>query len=83
MARIPLDLKSVRAARKLCSGGRRDQVQSEFGLDDRGMRNVESAYATAPMPLLNVIERLLSDRDRLRKVIASLQSHHDTLNLQD
>jgi hypothetical protein len=80
MARIPLDLNSVRAARKLRSGCCRDQVQTEFGLDDRGIKNVESAYAAAPIPLLNIIERLVNDRNRLRKVIASLQSH-GSLNL--
>jgi hypothetical protein len=70
--RKPLDLQSIRAAKQWRSGTGRDEVRSEFGFDERIMDRIEMAYADAPPDLLRIIERLLDDRRKLRKIISTL-----------
>ncbi|MEP6485067.1 MAG: hypothetical protein ABJB01_11510 [Rudaea sp.] len=70
--RKPLDLQSVRAAKELRNGTDRHDVQSEFGFNARILERIELAYADASPDLLRIIERLLDDRQRLRKVISAL-----------
>ena len=78
--RRPLDLDSVRAARELRKGANRSHVRSEFGLSETLLERIESAYADAPPDLLGVIERLLDDRQKLRRMISALLGNRGSDN---
>jgi len=72
MQRIPLDLTSVRAARDMRAGKSRDAVQRELGISVITMANIEAVFGDLSDALLAGIERVLNDRERLRKLISDL-----------
>jgi hypothetical protein len=72
MQRIPLDLRSVHAARELKAGIDRAAVSNAHGISVRRIEKIESAYANVSDAVLAGIERLLADREKLRHLIASL-----------
>ena len=77
--RIPLSLNSVRAARELRAGMSRETVGSEFGISLRKMEKIASAYGSVPDAVLMGIERLLNDREKLRRLISNLLHQNDLL----
>jgi hypothetical protein len=72
MHRIPLDLRSVHAARELKAGIDRTSVSNAHGISVRHIEKIEHAFADVSDTLLAGIERVLADREKLRHLIASL-----------
>ena len=70
--RAPLDLSTIRAARSLRAGKTPDVVRRELGLSVAKITNVQSIYSTVPDGLLARIERVLTDRERLKRLISDL-----------
>jgi len=77
MQRVPLDLNRVRAARELRAGANRTTVGTQLGISMRNIDKIESVYAGVPDNLLAAIERLLDDRETLRRLISRLLHRND------
>ena len=77
MRKILLNLNSVRAARDLRSGANPRQIAAEYGISAANMDRIESVYANVPDQLLAGIERLLSDREKLRRLISNLMHRNE------
>jgi hypothetical protein len=69
-----LDLFSIGVARKIRTGADRDRLAQELGLTSQSLQEISTTYAGVPNGMLNAIERLLKDRERLRWLIAKLTS---------
>jgi DNA-binding transcriptional regulator YdaS (Cro superfamily) len=67
-----LDLFSVSVARKIRTGADRDRLAQELGLTSQSLQQISTTYAGVPNGMLNAIERVLKDRERLRWLIAKL-----------
>ena len=65
------------AAKELRKGVDRGEVRSEFGFNECILERIEMAYADASPDLLRIIERLLDDRQKLRKIISALLQDPD------
>lgn len=72
MQRTPIDLSSIRAARSMRNGENRDSVSRNLGISPTLMDRISATYANVPDALLVGIERVLSDRERLRRLISEL-----------
>jgi hypothetical protein len=72
MQRIRLDLNSIRAARVLRAGVNQEVVSNEFGISLRNIEKIQSVYGSVSDSLLVGIERVLSDREKLRQLISNL-----------
>lgn len=72
MQKIPLNLNSIRAVREIRAGANRSKISGELGISERNMDRIESLYGNVPDNLLAGIERLLNDREKLRRLISSL-----------
>lgn len=70
--RAPLDLNCIRAVRSLRAGTPADEVQRELGLSTASLVNIQSTYSTVSDGLLARIERVLNDRERLKRLISDL-----------
>ena len=79
MQRARLDLKSIRAARVLRTGANREIVSSEFGISLRNIDRIQSVYDGVSDSLLVGIERVLSDREKLRQLISNLLHQTESL----
>jgi hypothetical protein len=69
-AKIPLDLQTLGAAKKMREGVDRASLTAEFGMSTQGLEHIASTYDGVPDALLAAIERLLKDRDKLRRLIS-------------
>jgi hypothetical protein len=72
--RIPFNLRALQAARHLRAGFGMHHVQRDTGVNPRQLRRIQQLYATVPDELLERMERLLTDQDKLRSIIATLTS---------
>jgi hypothetical protein len=79
MGKLLLNLNSVRAARELRAGANRSKVSGEHGISLRDIDRIESEYGSVPDHLLASIERLLADRERLRRLISNLMHRSEFL----
>lgn len=70
--RAPLDLNCIHAVRRLRAGTPPDAVQRELGLSQANLMNIQATYANVSDGLLTRIERVLNDRERLRRLISDL-----------
>jgi len=70
--RAPLDLGCIRAVRSLRAGKTPELVHRELGLSIPQITNIQSVYSTVPDGLLARIERVLTDRERLKRLISDL-----------
>ncbi len=68
--KLPLDLRSLSAARKIRNGADRADLAIEFGMSIQSLEDITSTYDGVPDSLLTAIERLLKDRDKLRRLIS-------------
>src|SRR5450755_1828521 len=79
MQRIRLDLNSIRAARVLRTGVNQEDVSNEFGISLRDVQRIQTVYSTVSDSLLVGIERVLSDREKLRQLISNLLHRSELL----
>jgi hypothetical protein len=79
MQRIPLNLNSVRAARELRAGANPKNIGNTLGMSLRTMERIETAYEPVPDALLAGIERLLNDREKLRRLVSTLMHRYELL----
>lgn len=70
--KLPLDLRSLSAVRKIRDGANRANLAIEFGLSIQSLEDITSSYDGVPDSLLAAIERLLQDRDKLRRLVSRL-----------
>jgi hypothetical protein len=79
MQKILLNLNSVRAAREIRAGRNPRKVGGELGISLRNIDRIESVYGGIPDNLLAGIERLLNDREKLRRLISNLMHRSEFL----
>lgn len=72
MKRVPFNLRALRAARHLRAGFGMQRVQRDTGVNPQQLLRIAQLYATVPDELLERMERLLADQEKLRAIIASL-----------
>lgn len=77
--KIPLNLNSVRAVREIRAGRNPRKVSGELGISLRNIDKIESVYGNVPDNLLAGIERLLNDREKLRRLISNLMHRSEFL----
>jgi len=70
--RAPLDLNCIRAIRSLRAGKAPEAVRRDLGLSTTNLASIQSTYSTVPDGLLARIERVLNDRERLKRLISDL-----------
>jgi hypothetical protein len=69
-AKLHLDLRSLSAVRKIRDGADRANLAIEFGLSMQTLEDITYSYDGVSDSLLAAIERLLMDRDKLRRLIS-------------
>jgi len=79
MQKILLNLNSIRAAREIRAGRNPVKVSGELGISPRNINRIESVYGSIPDNLLAGIERLLTDREKLRRLISNLMHRNEFL----
>jgi hypothetical protein len=79
MRKLLLSLNSIRAVRELRAGTDRCRISGELGISLRDIDRIESVYGSVPDQLLGGIERLLADRERLRRLISNLMHRSEML----
>jgi hypothetical protein len=79
MHKILLSLNSVRAVREIRAGASRRKVCGDLGISERNIGRIESAYDNVSDNLLAGIERLLADREKLRRLISNLMHRSEFL----
>jgi hypothetical protein len=79
MQKILLNLNSIRAAREIRAGRSPRKVSGELGISLRNIDRIESVYGSIPDNLLAGIERLLNDREKLRRPISNLMHRNEFL----
>ena len=79
MHKILLNLNSVRAARELRAGANRRKISGDYGISPANIERIESVYGSVPDNLLAGIERLLNDREKLRRLISNLMHRSELL----
>jgi hypothetical protein len=72
MAKTPLDLPSIRAVRRIREGLDGDAVCRDLGISPARLRHISAAYESVPDDLLSAMERVLTDRERLRRLVDEL-----------
>ena len=79
MPKILLNLNSIRAARELRAGANRRKISGDYGISLANIDRIESVYGAVPDHLLTGIERLLNDREKLRRLISNLMHRNEFL----
>jgi len=77
--KIPLNLNSIRAVREIRAGRNPHKVSGELGISLRNIDKIESIYGNVSDNLLAGIERLLNDREKLRRLISNLMHRSEFL----
>lgn len=72
MQKLLLNLNSIRAVREIRAGHNPRQVCGDLGISLRNIDRLAALYGAVPDPLLAGIERLLHEREKLRRLVASL-----------
>lgn len=72
MAKTPLDLSSIRAVRRIRDGLDSDAVCRDLGISQTRLKHISAAYESVPDDLLSAMERVLTDRERLRRLVNEL-----------
>ena len=72
MKNLLLNLNSIRAVREIRAGSSPRQVSGELGISLRNIDRLEALYGEVPDHLLAGIERLLHEREKLRRLVSSL-----------
>jgi hypothetical protein len=70
VAKLHLDLRSLSAVRKIRDGADPADLAIEFGLSMQSLEDITFSYDGVSDSLLVAIERLLKDRDKLRRLIS-------------
>ena len=68
-----LSLEKVRAARLLRAGSTADEAGRTLRLAPDSVRRAHDAFRDVPDDVLALLERVLSDNEKLRRLIAGLQ----------
>lgn len=79
MQKLMLNLNSIRALREIRAGANPRKVGGDLGISPRNLDRIESVYGNIPDNLLAGIERLLSEREKLRRLISSLMHRSEFL----
>jgi len=79
MQKLMLNLNSIRAMREIRAGANPRKVGGELGISSRDIDRIESVYRGIPDNLLAGIERLLSEREKLRRLISNLMHRSELL----
>jgi hypothetical protein len=79
MQKILLNINSIRAARELRAGASPRKISGDYGISAANIERIESAYGNVPDHLLAGIERLLNDREKLRRLISNLMHRSEFL----
>jgi hypothetical protein len=77
MQKLPLSLDCVRAARGMRAGLSHEAARKEFGISLPRIVRIESAYSNVPDNVLAGLERILTDRERLKRLISDLIHAHN------
>jgi hypothetical protein len=68
--KLPLDLRTLRAVRKIREGADRANLAIEFGMSVQSLEDILSTYERIPDSFLTAIEGLLKDRAKLRRLVS-------------
>jgi hypothetical protein len=79
MRKLMLNLKSIRALREIRAGASPHKVGGDLGISLRNIDRIESVYGAIPDNLLAGIERLLSEREKLRRLVSNLMHRSEFL----
>lgn len=79
MKNLLLNLNSIRAVREIRAGRNPLQVCGNLGISLRNIDRIESLYGAVPDHLLAGIERLLNEREKLRRLVSSLMHRSEFL----
>jgi hypothetical protein len=79
MQKLMLNLNSIRAVREIRAGANPRKVGGDLGISLRNIDRIESVYGGIPDNLLAGIERLLSEREKLRRLISNLMHRSEFL----
>jgi hypothetical protein len=79
MHKTLLNLNSIRAARDLRAGANARKISGEYGISLANIERIETVYGNVPDNLLAGIERLLNDREKLRRLISNLMHRSEFL----
>ena len=79
MHKFLLNLNSIQAARELRAGADHERVCGTYGISPRNIERIASTYGAVPDQLLDGIERLIADRERLRRLISNLMHRSELL----
>jgi hypothetical protein len=79
MQKLMLNLNSIRAVREIRAGANPRKVGGDLGISSRNIDRIESVYSGIPDNLLAGIERLLSEREKLRRLISNLMHRSEFL----
>ena len=79
MRKLLLNLDSIRAVREIRAGGNPRQVGGHLGISRRNIDRIESLYGAVPDHLLAGIERLLNEREKLRRLVSTLMQRSEFL----
>ena len=79
MKKLLLNLSSIRAVREIRAGRNPRQVSGNLGISLRNIDRIESLYGAVPDHLLAGIERLLNEREKLRRLVSSLMHRSEFL----
>jgi hypothetical protein len=79
MQKLMLNLNSIRAVREIRAGANPRKVGGDLGISLRNIDRIESVYGGIPDNLLAGIERLLSEREKLRRLISNLMHRKEFL----
>ena len=74
MALRGLSLERVRAARLLRAGATLEEASRVLGLAPDSVRRAQDALHDVPDDVLGLLERVLGDNEKLRRLIAGLQN---------
>jgi hypothetical protein len=72
MSEKMLRFKQLKAVRMIRAGSTPDQVGKALRLQPDNIRNLEAAYRNVPDELLARLEQVLSDNEKLRRLVAGL-----------
>ena len=79
MQKLMLNLNSIRAVREIRAGANPRKVGGDLGISSRNIDRIESVYSGIPDNLLAGIERLLSEREKLRRLVSNLMHRSEFL----
>jgi len=79
MQKLLLNINSIRAVRQIRAGENPRKISGELGISLRNIDRIESVYGDVSDNLLAGIERLLNEREKLRRLISNLMHRSEFL----